>query len=178
MKLISLLLVMALTACSQANSDAANVGSETSAKQSATEVKRDAENLGQSIANIGSGLAGSASNLNAKAFNLHNVQTLYSQHASHVQVEDAGTVIKLLADDNQSPRHQKFLVKVASGQTLLLTHNIDLASRIDPLNVGDKLEFNGEYIWNIKGGIVHWTHRDPQGHHIDGWIKHDGKTYQ
>lgn len=170
--IIALLFIcqLVLNGCSRPDSDGASVGLESNTKQSATAVKQDVDNangIGQNIVNAESVLA-----------NLHNVQTLYSQHASHVQVEDAGMVIKLLADDNQSPRHQKFLVKVASGQTLLFTHNIDLASRIDPLNVGDKLEFNGEYIWNVKGGIVHWTHRDPQGHHADGWIKHDGKIYQ
>jgi len=25
---------------------------------------------------------------------------------------------------------------------------------------------------------VHWTHRDPQHKHEDGWIKHNGHTYQ
>jgi hypothetical protein len=40
------------------------------------------------------------------------------------------------------------------------------------------IQFYGEYEWNNKGGVVHWTHRDPNGHHVGGWLKHNGSTYQ
>jgi hypothetical protein len=33
-------------------------------------------------------------------------------------------------------------------------------------------------VWNEKGGVVHWTHRDPGGRHMAGWLAHNGKTYQ
>jgi hypothetical protein len=46
------------------------------------------------------------------------------------------------------------------------------------LEVGDRVEFSGEYEWNERGGVIHWTHRDPAGQHVDGWIRHDGHTYQ
>ena len=32
--------------------------------------------------------------------------------------------------------------------------------------------------WNEQGGIIHWTHHDPDGRHLPGWIKHNGRTYQ
>ena len=83
-----------------------------------------------------------------------------------------------MADDNRGSRHQKFLVKVATGQTLLFAHNIDLAPRIDAINVGDTVEFRGEYEYNPKGGVVHWTHHDPRGKHYAGWILHNGKRYE
>ena len=97
---------------------------------------------------------------------------------SNVQVQASGTVTRVLADDNDGSRHQRFLVQLASGQTLLIAHNIDLANRVDSLKARDRVEFNGEYEWNAKGGVIHWTHRDPQGRHVAGWIKHNGRTYQ
>ena len=98
--------------------------------------------------------------------------------ASDVQVEGEGTVIRILADDLDGSRHQRFIVELASGQTVLVSHNIDIAPRIPVLKVGDSVGFNGEYVWTEKGGLVHWTHHDPQGRHVAGWVIHDGKRYQ
>jgi hypothetical protein len=83
-----------------------------------------------------------------------------------------------LSDDLDGSRHQRFILKLASGQTVLISHNMDLAPRIDSLRKGDMVEFYGEYEWNPKGGVVHWTHHDPNGRHVAGWLKHRGKTYQ
>lgn len=102
----------------------------------------------------------------------------FKNHISGIEVEGEGSVIRLLDDDVKGPRHQRFIVKLASGQTLLMTHNIDLAPRLNGLKVGDSVRFKGEYIWNEKGGVVHWTHHDPQGRHVAGWIQHNGRTYQ
>ena len=102
----------------------------------------------------------------------------FDNQRSNIQVQGGGKVSRVLADDNDGSRHQRFLVRLASGQTLLIAHNIDLASRVDSLKAGDPIEFNGEYEWNAKGGVIHWTHRDPRGSHADGWIKHNGRTYQ
>lgn len=103
---------------------------------------------------------------------------LFAQQASDEMVEGSGKVVRLLPDDNKGSRHQKFLVEIAGGQTLLFAHNIDLALRIDTLKVGDKIAFRGEYSYNQKGGVVHWTHLDPMKMHEAGWIKHNGITYQ
>lgn len=65
-----------------------------------------------------------------------------------------------------------------SKQTLLVSHNIDLAARIDTLSVNDSIEFFGEYEWNEKGGVIHWTHHDPEEIHADGWIMHNNVIYQ
>jgi len=94
------------------------------------------------------------------------------------RVQGEGKVISVLADDLDGSRHQRFIVQLASGQTLLITHNIDIAPRITGLKVGDSVSFNGEYVWNEKGGVIHWTHHDPQGRHVAGWVIHDGKTYK
>ena len=102
----------------------------------------------------------------------------FASRASDIQVEGEGTVIRVLADDLNGSRHQRFIVQLASGQTLLITHNIDIAPRIDRLEVGDNVSFNGEYVWNAKGGVIHWTHHDPRGRHVAGWVVHNGKTYK
>lgn len=102
----------------------------------------------------------------------------FQRKQSHVWVEGAGEVVKLLPDDNQGARHQKFLVRINATQTLLFAHNIDLAPRVTDLKVGDDIAFRGEYVFNPKGGVVHWTHRDPRGQQEGGWIKHQGKSYE
>lgn len=106
------------------------------------------------------------------------IDTAFKNQQSDLQASGSGTVIKLLADDNDGSRHQKFLVRLPSGLSLLIAHNIDLAPPIDNLKVSDSIEFYGEYEWNEKGGVVHWTHRDPKGRHQSGWIKHKGRKYQ
>lgn len=102
----------------------------------------------------------------------------YRAQRSDVQVMGEGIVKRVLSDDREGSRHQRFLLRLSNDQTLLVAHNIDLAPRIDGLRAGDKVAFYGEYEWNNQGGVLHWTHGDPGGRHIDGWLKHQGRTYQ
>jgi hypothetical protein len=102
---------------------------------------------------------------------------LAGNHATR-EVTGRGTVIGLLRDDTDGDRHQRILLRLPDGGTLLVAHNIDLAPRVAPLAIGDTLDFHGEYVWNDKGGVVHWTHRDPAGRHEAGWLRHDGRTFQ
>ena len=106
------------------------------------------------------------------------LERAFAERAGGVEVEGQGTVSRLLTDDTDGARHQRFVVRLASGQTLLITHNIDIAPRVGSLQVGDTVSFKGEYEWNTQGGIVHWTHHDPTGSHVTGWIRHNGRTYQ
>lgn len=94
------------------------------------------------------------------------------------QVAGSGIVVRILSDDNDGSRHQRFILELASGQTVLVAHNIDLAPRIAGINRGDTVEFNGEFESNPQGGVIHWTHHDPRGMHVGGWLKHEGRTYQ
>jgi hypothetical protein len=102
----------------------------------------------------------------------------FSHHVSDVQVQGQGVVVKVLPDDNSGSRHQRFIVKLSSGQTVLIAHNIDIAPRIGSLRTGNKVKFYGEYEWNEQGGVVHWTHGDPDGGHEAGWLECRGKRYQ
>ncbi len=106
------------------------------------------------------------------------LSTRFDERRSGVQTQGRGIVIKILPDDNEGSRHQRFILKLHSGQTLLIAHNIDLAPRLSTLRKGDTVAFYGEYEWNAKGGVIHWTHHDPSGRHEPGWLKYNGQTYQ
>lgn len=106
-----------------------------------------------------------------------SVERAFAEKQSDVQVSGKGIVVKLLADDKKGSQHQKFLVKINTQQTLLFAHNIDLAARV-PVQVGDEISFSGEYVYNPKGGVVHWTHRDPRGQHVAGWLLVHSQKYQ
>ena len=114
----------------------------------------------------------------AAQINNSAVLDAFKNKKSDVFVEGSGVVKKLLPDDNKGARHQKFLLTISPEQILLFAHNIDLAPRVADLQVGDDISFRGEYVYNPKGGVVHWTHKAPQGDHAEGWIKHNGKTFQ
>ncbi len=103
---------------------------------------------------------------------------LFADAQSDMQVHGTGTVISMLSDDLNGSRHQRFIIELKSKQTLLIAHNIDLASRIDDLAINDQIEFFGEFEWNNQGGVIHWTHHDPDMIHVDGWILHNSIIYQ
>jgi hypothetical protein len=106
------------------------------------------------------------------------IGSAFRDQRSGIQVEGDGVVAKVLSDDNDGSRHQRFILRLSSGQTLLVAHNIDIAPRIASLESGDRVQFKGVYEWNSKGGVIHWTHRDPSGEHQAGWLRHNGETYQ
>ena len=108
----------------------------------------------------------------------NSLQTAFNNRQSDVQIQGSGIVVKSLPDDLEGSRHQKFILKDNSGQTVLFAHNIDLAPKINALREGDRIDYFGEYEWNERGGVIHWTHGDPRGRHASGWLKHNGKTYQ
>lgn len=119
----------------------------------------------------------SAQNIQAQA-KTSLVASAYIQHLNDIQVQGEGRLIKVLPDDNDGSKHQRFILKTPEEITILIAHNIDLAKRVTNLTIGDTIYFSGEYVWNEKGGIVHWTHHDPRGRHEAGWLKHNGVTYQ
>lgn len=123
------------------------------------------------VADAGSGTSGNSLAVDSK------LASAITNRKSGVPVQGEGLVTKVLADDNKGSRHQRFIVRLATGQTLLIAHNIDLARRVEPLQAGDRIEFYGDYEWNPKGGVIHWTHHDPAGRHASGWLKRAGQTY-
>jgi Protein of unknown function (DUF3465) len=112
------------------------------------------------------------------ACNDDTLATAYRNHRSRVEVCSHGVIERVLKDDLQGSRHQRFIVRLPPGQTVLIAYNIDIAPRIDGLRAGSPIEFAGEYEWNVQGGVVHWTHHDPGGRHPAGWIRYGGRLYQ
>ena len=106
------------------------------------------------------------------------VAAAFAARRSDVAIEGEGVVTKILADDTRGSRHQRFILRLPAGATLLVAHNIDLAPRLDTLKVGDRVRFAGEYEWNERGGVLHWTHHDPRGKHAGGWLELAGKRYE
>ena len=103
----------------------------------------------------------------------------YAERRSDVLITNgSGRVKRVLSDDTKGSQHQRFILELSSGQTVLVAHNIDLAPRIPGLRAGDWVEFAGEYEWNDNGGVVHWTHHDPAGRHPGGWLRHQGERYE
>jgi hypothetical protein len=102
----------------------------------------------------------------------------FHNHQSNVEVTADGTVVRLLPDRTSTTgTHEQFIVKLASGDiTIQVEHNISIAARV-PVALGDRVIVHGEYIWNAQGGLIHFTHHDPQGSHEGGYIQDNGKTY-
>jgi len=116
------------------------------------------------------------STLAVAAQTVGSAEDAFRNHRSGVMVTAEGAVIRMLSDDNDGSRHQRFIIRLASGQTLLIAHNIDLSTRV-PVQQNSQVKLHGQYEWSDKGGTVHWTHRDPQQKHEAGWIEVGGRRY-
>ncbi len=109
------------------------------------------------------------------------IERAIRQHKSGVVGTLTAEVIKTLPDDKDGDRHQRFLMRLPKQiddvRTILVAHNIDLAPRV-PLSTGDIVTIHGQYEWNDRGGVIHWTHIDPKGWRESGWIELDGERYE
>jgi ABC-type glycerol-3-phosphate transport system substrate-binding protein len=126
----------------------------------------------------GGGVAGDAAGGGAAGTGDAALARAFEAQASDLEVEGRGTVVRVLADDDEGARHQRFVIRLDSGQTLLVAHNIDVAPRVDGLAEGDVIAFRGVYEWSAEGGTVHWTHRDRAGVHAAGWLRRGGRVYE
>lgn len=100
----------------------------------------------------------------------------FSKRDTGTWIEVTGFVKRLLSDDNDGSRHQRFIMDIGAGRTLLIAHNIDLVDRV-PLGLGDRVRVRGMYEWNDLGGLVHWTHHDPLGVEDGGFVRYRARIY-
>mgnify|MGYP002634373561 FL=1 len=89
-----------------------------------------------------------------------------------------GRVVRTLHDDLVGDRHQRFIMELPGGPTMLVVHNIDVAPRVERLYEGAPIAVYGEFEWNELGGLIHWTHHDPNLEHESGWIEFKGTRVQ
>lgn len=106
------------------------------------------------------------------------IESLYASRRSNEIVTVTATVDRVLADDEKGDRHQRFILAMPSGNNVLVAHNIDLAPRVPGLRAGETVTVRGEYEWDERGGVLHWTHHDPAARHQGGWIEFQGRKYE
>ena len=104
-------------------------------------------------------------------------QPVFAPELDKAWVETFATVYRVLPDDTKGSQHQRFLVHSPDGHSLLIAHNIDLAPRV-PIDEGSEVFIRGQFEWNDKGGVIHWTHHDPRGRHDGGYITFRGRDYR
>jgi len=72
--------------------------------------------------------------------------------------------------------HETFGAQTAAGPVKIVD-NVDIAPRV-PVQPGDRIEVRGEMVHDPgREPVVHWTHHDPQGRHVDGFIRLHGRVY-
>ncbi len=106
------------------------------------------------------------------------VQRAFQGHTDQVEVTAIGVVDRVLSDQSgPSGPHERFIVRLADvAMTLLIEHNLSIAARV-PVATGEAVVVHGEYVWNAEGGLVHFTHHDPDRSHEGGYILYGGKRY-
>lgn len=100
-----------------------------------------------------------------------------NNHVTHGEITCTLPVKRMLPPDNSGERHEKFLLQMSNGSTILVAHNTSRAPVV-PIQQGDLVTIHGEYIWNAKGGVIHWTHLSDTPNHPSGYIDFNGQRYQ
>jgi hypothetical protein len=114
--------------------------------------------------------------------------------ASHVEVVARGIVTQTLGSSNGAlgssngvvgssngavgssngvaGTHEGLMMRLNSGcgLTVRVEINTDFTGEIR-VRPGQSITVKGEYETDPDGGVIHWTHRDPRGHHADGFVR-------
>ncbi len=101
---------------------------------------------------------------------------------SRIEVTATGSVARILGTRvGPSGSHEGFLLHLSGsaghGLTVRIEDNVDLTGPI-PLRQGEPVEVRGEYIYDERGGLIHYTHLDPRGRHDAGYVRALGRVYQ
>jgi len=99
----------------------------------------------------------------------------YLQRQSGLWLTVSSQVMRTLPDEIGTLKHQRFIVRCSSGQTLLIVNDLSIGTRA-PVHVGDRVLIRGQYVWNRQGGLLHFTHHSDSGG-AGGWIVLRGRVY-
>ncbi len=123
---------------------------------------------------------GSANPQDSNLTPVSRIESAFENQEENVSVTVKGTVVRILPDEHDSvgDDHQRWVIRLSNGQTILIVHNIGVAPRVDGLAPGSEVVVRGDYVWNSHGGLIHWTHHDPDGSHENGWILYDRKKFE
>jgi hypothetical protein len=103
----------------------------------------------------------------------------YGSQSTNQEVIARGKVADILGTrSGRSGSHEGFLLKLDGDcdLTLKVETNVSITGPV-PIRRGEIVIVKGEYVYDPLGGILHWTHHDPEGRHIAGYVVSDGKTY-
>ena len=98
----------------------------------------------------------------------------FADHQSDLWLTVSAPVSRTLSDSIGRFEHQRFILRCASGQTLLVENDVSVGQRA-PVQAGDQVTVHGQYIWNSLGGLIHYTHHGSGAQ--SGWIALRGKVY-
>ncbi len=119
----------------------------------------------------------SSSTASQESVSQDQVLQAQAQQARKVEVLFSARVRKILPEDTKGLPHELFLLDLNNGTTVKVAHDIKYAPRV-PIQVGDLVTVKGEYIWNKRGGVVHWTHHSDTPRHEGGYIDYAGNRYE
>lgn len=105
------------------------------------------------------------------------IEFLYKQQRS-ANISAQGRVIKSLPTQLIPYKAQMFLVRLTSGQKLIIKHNIDTGQALPDLKEGALLTFKGLYKWNRRGGMIIFTSHKNKKNKLSGWLKYNDIIYQ
>ncbi|HEV3092724.1 MAG TPA: DUF3465 domain-containing protein [Candidatus Cybelea sp.] len=103
----------------------------------------------------------------------------FSAARSGVEVVAGGSITRIFGvRPGRTSPHEGFLMHLDSGCDLVVRVevNTDFTGDI-PLRAGENVAVKGEYEYYPRGGVIHWTHRDPRGRHENGYVQAGGQMY-
>ena len=104
----------------------------------------------------------------------------YADGRSHVEVQTRGTVVRVLGDRvGPSGEHVGFLIRADDlpRRLVRVEVNEDLTGPV-AVRAGEPVTLRGEYAYDSRGGVIHWTHHDPRHRHPDGFVLIGGHRYE